>query len=41
MNHGASMWVPSECNNVEIIEEKKDALYNLGIQIEQGEKVRL
>lgn len=41
MNHGASMWVPSECNNVEIIEEKKDILFNLGIQIEQGEKMRL
>ena len=41
MNHGANMWVPSECNNVEIIEEKKDILFNLGIQIEQGEKMRL
>ena len=41
MKHGANMWVSSECNNVEIIEEKKDILYNLGIQIVQGEKMRL
>jgi len=39
--HGSRMWMDSECNNLKIIKEKKDMLYNLGIQIDQGEKLRL
>ena len=39
--HGANMWMPSDCNDLEIIEEKKLFLYNLGIQIDQGENIKL
>ena len=39
--HGSKMWMDSECNNLKIIEEKKDMLFNMGIQIDQGEKVKL
>ena len=35
------MWIDSECNNLVEIKDKKDRLYKLGIQIDQGEKVRL
>tara|TARA_B100002019_G_scaffold120573_1_gene103522 strand:- start:124 stop:561 length:438 start_codon:yes stop_codon:yes gene_type:complete len=39
--NGASMWASSECNNQVMIQKKKEILYNLGIQIDQGEKVKL
>ncbi len=39
--HGSRMWMDSECNNLVEIKDKKDRLYKLGIQIDQGEKVRL
>ena len=39
--HGSRMWMDSECNNLVEIKDKKDMLYKLGIQIDQGEKVRL
>ena len=39
--HGSRMWMDSECNNLVQIKDKKDRLYKLGIQIDQGEKVRL
>ena len=39
--HGAQMWMSSECNDLVLIEEKKKFLYNLGIQIDQGENVKL
>jgi len=39
--NGSNMWIPSDCNNMKIIEKKKEILYNLGILIDQGEKVRL
>ena len=39
--HGAQMWVFSECNDLENITEKKDTLYNLGIQIDRGDLLKL
>ena len=39
--HGSRMWMDSECNNLVEIKDKKDRLFKLGIQIDQGEKVRL
>ena len=39
--HGANMWVFSECNDLEVITEKKDTLYNLGIQIDRGDQLKL
>jgi hypothetical protein len=39
--HGAEMWMPSDCNDLVLIEEKKLFLYNLGIQIDQGENIKL
>lgn len=39
--HGAQMWMSSECNDLVLIEKKKLFLYNLGIQIDQGENVKL
>ena len=41
MKNGGKMWDSDDCNNQKLIEEKKDNLYNLGIHIDQGEKVRL
>ena len=41
MTNGGKMWDSDECNNQKLIEEKKNNLYNLGIHIDQGEKVRL
>ena len=35
------MWASSECNNQVMIQKKKEILFNLGIQIDQGEKVKL
>ena len=39
--HGANMWTPSDCNDLELITEKKDTLYNLGIQIDHGGLLKL
>jgi|TARA_B100001741_G_scaffold135441_1_gene111587 hypothetical protein len=39
--NNARLLVDSECNNLRLLQEKKDSLRNLGIQIEQGESVRL
>ena len=39
--HGSRMWMDSECNNLVEIKDKKERLFKLGIQIDQGEKVRL
>ena len=39
--HGAQMWVFSECNDLENITKKKDTLYNLGIQIDRGDLLKL
>ena len=39
--YGSDMWVPSDCNDVHLIDEKKKNLQELGIQIDQGEKIRL
>lgn len=39
--HGANMWVFSDCNDLKIITEKKDSLYNLGIQIDRGDLLKL
>ena len=39
--HGANMWTPSDCNDLELITEKKDTLYNLGIQIDRGDLLKL
>ena len=39
--NGASMWASSDCNNQVMIQKKKEMLFNLGIQIDQGEKVKL
>ena len=41
MKNGGKMWDSDDCNNQKLIEEKKNNLYNLGIHIDQGEKVRL
>ena len=41
MTNGGKMWDSDDCNNQKLIEEKKDHLYDLGIHIDQGEKVRL
>ena len=39
--NNARLLVDSECNNLRLLQAKKDSLRNLGIQIEQGESVRL
>ena len=39
--NNARLLVDSECNNLKLLQAKKDSLRNLGIQIEQGESVRL
>jgi hypothetical protein len=35
------MFAPSDCNNLELLNNKKLKLIDLGIQLEQGEKIRL
>ena len=40
-NHNSKMFVPSDCNNLELLNTKKLKLIDLGIQLEQGEKIRL
>jgi len=37
----ARMFEPSDCNDLKLLEEKKRELYDLGIQIDQGESIRL
>ena len=39
--NNAQLMVESECNNLKLLQAKKDSLRRLGIQIEQGESVRL
>ena len=39
--HGANMWSEIECNDLDLIEEKKEFLYNFGIQIDLGESIKL
>ena len=39
--NNARLLVDSECNNLILLQAQKDSLRNLGIQIEQGESVRL
>ena len=39
-NH-ARLTVESECNNLTLLQAKKDSLRKLGIQLEQGEAIRL
>ena len=40
-NHNSKMFAPSDCNNLELLNNKKLKLIDLGIQLEQGEKIRL
>ena len=37
----ARMFEPSDCNDLKLLEKKKRELYDLGIQIDQGESIRL
>tara|TARA_B100000579_G_scaffold1149_1_gene908 strand:+ start:647 stop:1090 length:444 start_codon:yes stop_codon:yes gene_type:complete len=37
----ARLLAESECNNLKLLQSKKDSLRRLGIQIEQGESIRL
>ena len=39
--NNARLLVDSECNNLKLLQSKKDSLNKLGIQIEQGENIRL
>ena len=39
--HGANMWSEIECNDLDLIEEKKEFLYNFGIQIDLGGSIKL
>lgn len=38
-NNAAQLFVPSECNDVKLLETKQSELYSLGIKINQGSKV--
>tara|TARA_B100001250_G_scaffold16255_1_gene14094 strand:+ start:39 stop:467 length:429 start_codon:yes stop_codon:yes gene_type:complete len=40
-NHNSKMFVPSDCNNLNLLNNKKLNLIDLGIQLEQGENIRL
>ena len=40
-NHNSKMFVPSDCNNLNLLNNKKLKLIDLGIQLEQGENLRL
>ena len=40
-NHGSNMWSEIECNDLDLIEEKKEFLYNFGIQIDLGGSIKL
>jgi len=37
----ARMFEPSDCNDLKLLEKTKQKLYDLGIQIDQGESIRL
>ena len=39
--HGGNMWSDIECNDLDLIEEKKEFLYNFGIQIDLGGSIKL
>ena len=39
--NNSRLMLDSECNNLKLLEVKKDSLYRLGIQIDQGETIRL
>lgn len=39
--HAAKMFIPSECNNLKLMDKKKSELIDLGIQLEQGERIKL
>ena len=39
--NNARLMLDSECNDLKLLEAKKDSLFKLGIQIDQGETIRL
>lgn len=39
--NAVNLFEESECNDLKTLEEKKDLLFSLGIQIEQGANIRL
>tara|TARA_Y100001936_G_C16031899_1_gene646065 strand:+ start:651 stop:1088 length:438 start_codon:yes stop_codon:yes gene_type:complete len=39
--HASKIFIPSECNNLNEMERKRTKLSNLGIQLEQGERLKL
>lgn len=39
--HASKIFIPSECNNLNEMERKRTELSNLGIQLEQGERLKL
>ena len=39
--YASKIFIPSECNNLNEVERKKTELSNLGIQLEQGERIKL
>ena len=39
--HASKIFIPSECNNLNEMERKRAELSNLGIQLEQGERLKL
>ena len=39
--HAAKMFIPSDCNNLKLMDKKKSELIDLGIQLEQGERIKL
>ena len=40
-NNFARMFEPSDCNDLKALEKKKRKLHDLGVQIDQGENIRL
>ena len=40
-NNFARMFEPSDCNDLKSLEKKKRRLHDLGVQIDQGENIRL
>ena len=40
-NYFARMFEPSDCNDLKSLEKKKRKLHDLGVQIDQGENIRL
>ena len=39
--HASKMFIPSDCNNLKLLDKKKSELIDLGIQLEQGGKIKL